>query len=102
MTPTNTQDPQLLTQSIEGQINSMMNGMMPMLILSLGVSLLLVVVPLIISARRRSKEHKAILQTAQDIQAIREILENRAGRVVAQPQRSEELKNDPQLPPQSV
>lgn len=98
-------DTQLLNQTLESQLGSV-TDMLPMLYLGLGLSLLIFLVPLIISARRRSREHKAILQTAEDVHAIREILEKRGGLVsphntdtIAQ-ERATELKDDPQLPAQ--
>ena len=99
-------DIQLLNQTLESQLGSV-TDMVPMLYLGLGLSLLIFLVPLIISARKRSREHKAILQTAEDVHAIREILEKRGGLVspnnntdtIAQ-ERATELKDDPQLPAQ--
>ena len=72
--------------------------MLPLLVASLSAILIVLLIAAIMNARGRAKERRAIIQTAEDAKAIRELLEQRQ-RLQPQP-RSAELANDPQLPAQ--
>lgn len=80
---------------------------LPMLLISLGVSTLILVVLVIISTRNKHRERRAILKTAEDVHAIRELLEKRQPAIpprkiypTVEVKQPEELKNDPQVPAQ--
>ena len=83
------------------QLNSTLSEMMPLLVGSLISSLALLLIIAIFSARSHRQQKRAILQTAEDTHAIRELLEKRFGNpAYTTASRPEALKNDPQLPPQ--
>lgn len=89
-----------LNEAVTNQIGSL-TDMLPLLIAGLGASFIIFMTLAILSARARRKERNAILQTASDIRAIKELLENRgAGTQLPNRERPQELKNDPQLPAQ--
>lgn len=96
-------DTQVLDQSsLLSQLGGSLSDMMPLLMISLGVSTLAFIVIAVMSAVNHRRQRRAIIQTAEDIHAIRELLEKKTRPVEVYPQvRSRELEDDPQLPVQT-
>ncbi len=93
-------DAQALDQSsLLSQFGGSLSDMMPLLMISLGVSTVAFILIAVISAVNHRRQRRAIMQTAEDVHAIRELLEKKTQPVEVYPQvRSKELENDPQLP----
>ena len=89
----------LLDSASSEAMNSVMGLLTPLLVAS-AVSLVVLLVVFIVSAIGKHKERAAILQTAEEVTAIRTILESHysAKAPVYKPPITAELKNDPQVP----
>lgn len=92
-------DTSTTTTQLLDQVNSMTDMLPAVMIGVAGLSVIALLLT-IVSARSHHKQRRAILQTAEDTHAIRELLERRFGPSALNPApRPEALKDDPQLPP---
>ncbi|GEM_PF-4217110 len=73
------------------------SDMIPLVVAGLVGVLVILLVISIMSARRQNRQYKAIIQTAEDTRAIRELLESQQKPQIRP--RPPELSDDPQLPP---